>query len=231
MTLRITKYTEKAEHEYSKLTNFPKFVRPRMLDKVWSVDSTAEEPIGYSYNFVHGQHPTDWQAVMATAIPFWNVGEKLPILVGEYQKHCIDVAKEVLSSTDYLEFSSLLHRGINIEDLTPVANCHGDLTFANCIQHGCNITFIDPGNDYGMPCQELDESKILQSVKGWDVVAYGAQQPIIYPFMRVRKIHWVLLATHLVRLLRYDHPMDAKKWARETLKSVMNSLYDIQLTK
>jgi len=211
--LRVRKVTDRAHIEYDKLKSFPGFVAPKNLALV---------PGGYEYDFVIGHPPNNWQLVYAACVPFWEYGKRLSIHVEGYFNHCIEVSTRVLDKDDREVFYDMISRHLRLQNLTPVCFCHGDLTFANCIQSGTGITFIDPGLHYGMPCRELDEAKILQSLCRWEVVRYGWAEPDLSAPMKTKPIHWVLLATHLVRLLAHNHSEDAYRWARFQLKEILN---------
>lgn len=166
-----------------------------------------------SYDFVQGQHPTDWQAVHRAASGFWAMpGPTLPIDPERYIDYCC---------ADH----PVLAREIRVAVLTPVALCHGDMTLANVIQDRTGrLTFIDPGYDRGLPCVELDEAKLLQSLDGFDVVYRGWQQPQAWPKMPTRRIHWALLATHYLRLLKHVEHRPSRDFAQQRIKEICELL-------
>lgn len=166
----------------------------------------------YSYDFVEGKHPTDWRKVMRQAELLWGWQGCTPleIDVGAYIRYCEErwVPEACL-------------REIRKAKLTPVAMCHGDMTFANAIEtRDGDIIFIDPGEHRGLPCRELDEAKILQSLDGFDVVYRGWAQPMAYPKFPTRRIHWALLATHYARLLRHVKHEPSLAFARQRIEEI-----------
>lgn len=106
-------------------------------------------------------------------------------------------------------------------DLTPVAYCHGDMTLENCIDTGGDgIVFIDPGYPRGLNCREIDQAKLLQSLRGWHELK-GYPKPIsIYNW---RPIHFALYVTHLIRLLCHPelHTEVLLAWAVNEVKEMI----------
>src|SRR6266478_5059826 len=124
-------------------------------------DIVSQLPNQYSYKFVIGHAPRDPMAVWLDAgYAIWDGVETLPMDRRAY----IDYV-ESIEPHDCFDL-------IDTKRLTPVHNCHGDLTLYNCIEqpHDSKIIFLDPGNCRGLPCKELDEAKILQSCDGFDTV-------------------------------------------------------------
>lgn len=145
------------------------------------------------YHFVQGSLPTSINVVCCAAERLWchDDKEKLPIDRDAYIKYVLKRCDECS-----IEFIDMPSNSI----LTPVAFCHGDMTLDNAVMHpDRGIVFIDPGDPRGLPCRELDEAKLMQCADGWcdrDI------QPAL-PF-RPRRIHYWLLWSHYVRMLRHQ---------------------------
>lgn len=116
------------------------------------------------------------------------------------------------------------------DQLTPVRMVHGDATLLNFIQsHDGRITMIDPGDPRGMYVRELDESKMLQSLHGYDRLCLGYDRLVgaKAPFV-VRNVHWSLLATHCVRLIPHQRRRgreDLVRWAISTIQRISEGDY------
>ena len=86
---------------------------------------------------------------------------------------------------------------------------HGDCTLGNVIRkRDGDLVFIDPANPRGMPCVELDQSKLMQSLDGWEVIKYGLPQAVVcptdWPRLEPNPLHYAFLATHYWRMLPYQ---------------------------
>jgi hypothetical protein len=182
-----------------------------------------------SYDFVEGQMPTQWTYTWKAArVALWG-DDKLKGL----SLHSDRYVGYVLEKLECLHFfdrkmkdkiQRLVAREIENDALTPAYNVHGDLTLSNVVTNGKDIVFIDPGDHRGLPCREIDEAKIMQSLDGWDVVRHGAPSPLAYPRFATRRVHWVLLITHYVRLLCHRHPDDAISFAVQRLEELVRTL-------
>ena len=123
----------------------------------------------------------------------------------------------------------LMYCGIHLSDpiagvlyataLTPVSYCHGDMTLENCIDTGTRIVFIDPGWPRGLNCKELDEAKVLQSVDGWHELKGYPKPKCTFEW---RPVHWALLVTHYLRLLRHPelHTEVQLAFARKRIEEI-----------
>jgi hypothetical protein len=174
---------------------------------------------GISYRLTVGTHADGWQAVCDAACDLWFKPNTLALQIDRagYLIYCLNKAKQLKIKLPQHLQNILLHARI-----TPVVQCHGDMTFANVIkeQGTGRLVFIDPGCHRGMPCTELDESKLLQSLDGFDVVYRGWPQPMAYPKMPTRPIHWALLVTHYVRLLHHVKCRKSCTFARQRIKEI-----------
>lgn len=158
-----------------------------------------------------------WQDVVAAAVSgLWGGPDDttLPIDVRVYCDYVHDRAREVDVDVD-----RVLCRLRECDyDLTPVRVCHGDMTLENCLWTGDGVVFIDPGDPRSLPCRELDEAKILQSLDGWEDCFQHTHE------MPTRPVHWALLVTHYVRLLRHDHPESRLEHARRRIREITEVL-------
>lgn len=191
-------------------------------------DIQRMSPTLYKYRWINGSHPTDPNQVWHAAnLCIWDKTKThLNISRVSYYTyvvsriaHDIDSTKLRLSLAEIADSKHLI---------TPVHQCHGDLTLENVIcDYGNNLVFIDPGNPRGLPCQEIDEAKIMQSTIGWEKAKYNSRKSKEYKTLTVfepRRIHWLLLLSHLVRLLRHEHPSHALKWAKERITFILEIL-------
>ena len=180
----------------------------------------------FSYDYVKGVEPTDWRTVHETAEKVLWCGEgALPVDAAgycEYVAHKCEAlelpASRILTIIEKLTVDAVA--------VTHVPRCHGDLTLSNTLinTRTGKVIFIDPGHPRGLPCREMDESKILQSIDGWDVVRHHLGQPLQFPKMPTDRIHWLLLFTHYVRLLHHEHPRAALSFARQRVTELLQWL-------
>lgn len=148
-----------------------------------------------SYDFVEGVHPNKWTRVWEEAdFALWSGEPKLEVNRDEYIDYCKSRCSLDLSNTYWTIYKHYL---------TKVRVCHGDFTFANIIKTHLGHVFIDPGHARGLPCRELDEAKMLQSLDGFDEVYRQWAPHHLYPKFPTRPIHWALLATHYARLMHH----------------------------
>lgn len=210
---------------------------------------------GYVYEYVEGECPVRPDRVPAL-IQFCErelwVGE-----IGNYQKQFptrfkvsarpydkltyLDHLSEVVGSLGLVKdvFSWFFNRMREIT-FTPVASCHGDLTLENVVCRRkvaentgiemLDFVFIDPGHPRGLPCREMDEAKIMQSLEEHSNrnVANGTFEPIQrgtfdwYNEKLASLPHRVLLASHYLRLLRHakKHPQWRVEHARKRLEEL-----------
>lgn len=205
--MRCVKRGGDAEHQYRWWMSVPQEVRPPRL--VW--DDEADE---VSYDFVEGIHPRDWETVAGWAQEtLWGMqvrpGGSTPVAPppvdpAEY----MDYVEERAAAAERLGLRLPRLTGIlNVlgrSQYTPVRTCHGDLTLKNCVVSiDGRFTFLDPGHSRGLPCREIDEAKIMQSLDGFDVVYRGHDAPTLVPRFPARPVHWALLATHYIRLMTH----------------------------
>ena len=140
----------------------------------------------WCYKYVRGAHNTSWQHIRSM---MQHIYKPAPITREQRERYFAYVHS--LWPCSVLE-------PILTDELTGCEVIHGDLTFSNVIGH----VFIDPGHDRGLPCRELDEAKLMQSIDGWEHVYRGWPQ-VKYDSFPARRIHWVLLLTHYIRMLRH----------------------------
>jgi len=211
--MRVSKYGDDARRQCEWLQQLPGRNRPSGI---------AISQAGCSYNFVEGRPPTSWAIVRASAYnAIWK--QSGPMLDRDRPAY-LDYSRQAMRDTMDQGYHPQIERALSyilVDYLHPVAACHGDLTFANCIQtRDDTIVFIDPGHHRGLPCEELDTAKILQSLDGFGVVYRGWAQPQAFPKMPTRRIHWVLLMTHYLRLLRHVTHEPSLKFARRRIVEI-----------
>lgn len=181
---------------------------------LWPMELHAD---GYSYEWVDGReaHPEDLPVLLTyCAKELWGGYGVMPI-----------------DSTDYLAYVNVIALKVGVGfamaqlardwpdcRFTPVSNCHGDLTLENVVvpveRYDTPFVFIDPGYPRGLPCRELDEAKLMQSLEealrcGPLVGFIQDDDPLVWLEEKLESItHRTLLLTHYIRLLRHaaKHP-------------------------
>ena len=204
--IKTYKNTEEALWAYTKLIKLPAIHRPHGL--YYSKNEL-------SYDFIQDHSPIDWRQVYNIMTFAWNHP-----LINRYRS---------IDRKGYYEYvcerthNNRVHRIMkHVYDavFTPIKWCHGDLTFSNVVGQ----KLIDPGHCRGLPCRELDISKMMQSVDGFGVVYRGEPQPIAYPRMPFRPIHHVLLLSHYVRLLHHVKHEPSLAFANQRIDELCNLL-------
>ena len=175
-----------------------------------------------SYDFIEGITPFEWKVVWDWSEEYiWHLSPHVPLGDGFDVERYASYMLSVLCYTEIKIDIDKLLKIIEEADYTPVWKCHGDLTLKNCVQTVTGeIIYLDPGNARGLPCREQDESKILQSLDGFDCVYRGHMLPAGWPRMEVRKIHWALLVCHYLRLLRHVTHEPSLQFARHRIKTI-----------
>lgn len=218
---------------------------------------------GYSYEHVQGECPVRPERV-PQLIQFcqrylWSTMTTSLVSPPAYVEYCMKVARQ-LRLTSVALF--LERRMLNIGLLITPCRCHGDMTLENVvmtneweafagkltdfpqrkkIESGCSFILIDPGHDRGLPCRELDEAKIMQSLEEL-IKIRSSQEDYSYPRLGFLQgyfgeeiwkwykeksqspVHQFLLATHYLRLLRHadKHPSWRIEHAERRLKELTN---------
>lgn len=74
--------------------------------------------------------------------------------------------------------------------------CHGDPAMGNVLMRGGQLIIGDPAPRTYLPeCAEVDQGKILQSILGWESVAYGTPAPVWeVPAFPKRAAFWCLVS-------------------------------------
>jgi hypothetical protein len=204
--MRVVKKCDDAQFQYDWLMAIPSWLRPSGLE----IYNGA-----LSYDFIDGQTPRDYYDVwLMMKQDVWG-GMGLTVDRNQYCSYVAGLTDDNMSR---------VLRIIDKSELTSVTRCHGDLTLYNCIETVENdLVLFDPNDCHGLPCQELDESKLLQSLDGFDYVHKGLP-PLTHTIMfDCRKVHWALLITHYIRMLRHPDKISnvSQSFARERIKSIM----------
>jgi len=218
--MKYTKCCPDAEYQAYWLRKLPPAYRP--------ADVKFVPPNKLEYEEIDGSTPNDWRLVHNAAHKaFW--GERIRGIdethVLDYVEYVLLKGRTLLSAAEQLRLMRLLG-SLRPTDLTPAYATHGDLTLENTLLVEGQVVFIDPGHDRGLQCREIDEAKILQSLDGWDYVrrprcCQPVEQPHGFP---ARRVHWILLASHYVRLLCHQHPAVAMNFARGRLSQLLETL-------
>lgn len=200
---------------------------------------------GFRYDYVEGECPVRPDRV-PELIRFcekslWYTDSPGPLDRSAYLRYLATVAAK-LDEREH-QFMGRYYRlrefFVKIHDvqLTPVASVHGDLTLENVVYTGQNMllnipprfVFIDPGYDRGLPCRELDEAKIMQSLDEmtntsvWVAPHTGTVQSYEWLQEKLKSpAHRLLLASHYLRLLRHaaKHPAWRVEHARKRLEEL-----------
>lgn len=201
-----------ARHQFNWYDKAPKTCTPMHV--------AIREPVGISYDFVWGTTPTIAEAWRA-AHQLWDAdGLSPPIDVGAYIDYVNDISEDVSALLD-----DVLSRRSTI--LTRVSICHGDMTLQNCIRvkdASRRVVFIDPGHHRGLPCRELDEAKLMQSLEGFCTLYRGLRfDPSPLPFAPTR-VHYALLASHYARLLKHVQHEAAQAFAQRRIREILEDL-------
>lgn len=179
-----------------------------------------------AYDLVEGSYPRSIESVLEAAErAMWDLNEDEPLAISRilYNSYVCEIAGR--PGNCGIAYVNAAIGCIADHKLTPVHACHGDLTLSNCIHTwDDNIIFIDPGHHRGLPCRELDEAKILQSLDGFDMLRYGwpmlAMKPTDHPRIVIKPVHYALLLTHYVRLIPHMHKRGRGELAMFAIKRI-----------
>lgn len=213
--MRIVKTCSDALYQLRWLRALPSECRPSKLD-------IGLYPNEYSYDMLLGESPSISDVWLTLRQYVWSRGAYLGIARVEYVNYCNEAAKDLPHPTLRTIFDELL-----TAKLTSVSRCHGDATVSNAIREhdSRRIVLLDPGHARGLPCRELDESKLMQSMDGWGYARYGKKSCGGEPHpWKMKRIHYVLLLTHYVRLLKHNHPRNALTFARKRIDELVELL-------
>lgn len=191
------------EHVYAQM--HPNY-RPGALKRV--DEDTLE------YNFIQGEECFDIAQILEAAYSgIWNhnsrrtkicnTSEYINYMHGLLAYHYSEL--ETLGCNPGAAFE-IFERLSNCT-LTPVFTTHGDMTLQNTIREAGSkyIRFIDPADDHLLRCRELDESKLLQSIDGWEIIARGWFRTIKnVKLINRSEANLILLLSHYIRMLRYQ---------------------------
>lgn len=221
-TLKVTKtYGDSRSACHARAWYARRSAECKPLGMIWDDDTCT-------YDFVQGSYPTDLAACHESLRRHvWDSSTPASVLnVGMFITHVLNAA----SRCDVQDMMNMAYKVCSktleyASHATPVHDVHGDATLENTVQTCSGIVFLDPGHDRGMPCRELDESKMMQSLLGYDHIKH--QHPVWpketkTPF-EVKPLHYALLCTHLIRLIPHQSAAgrdDVVAWAMEELKKI-----------
>lgn len=151
--------------------------------------------------------------------------QEYPHHIKRYLLHCLDVAVQVKQLPVY----EWVHDKLYTSHPTFTYYCHGDLTLENVVYCNNSFVFIDPGRHWGLCCQEIDETKVMQSIEEVHLtrpVSMSLETLDLYYRWRESPLHMALLATHYLRMLRYTdkHPNWRIAHAKDRLNSIINEV-------
>lgn len=157
-------------------------------------------------DWVYGRPPSSGREYYATLQLLWRTRIEpydLRTVLGSGNIDLDTYAKRVAHDENGIRACDALRE--HVHELHTVEMTHGDASFSNVIMSydGSRATLIDPGRNRGLCCRELDEAKMLQSYDGFEEVYRRILRPTDDPPFEVRRVHWLLLVTHYIRLLRH----------------------------
>jgi hypothetical protein len=221
MSVKILKtfaYSEERDRHYRWYMSVPSRVRPEQV--------YPQGDYNLIYSFIDGQHPIHWSPVWrAASFYLWgDLADAADRVTGEqrinYVNYCCGVEAQLFNRVKLRRAYDVIYES----HLTPVKICHGDLTFANCIHTEQGIVFIDPGCARGLPCREIDEAKLMQSLDGFDELYRNHQPPSLATPFPARPVHKALLATHYLRLLRHIKKESCVRLALQRIDQIERNL-------
>lgn len=204
--MRFSKQSVDAEWQYLTMIQWPEEVRPKNL--------TYENGV-LSYDFIDAPLCNDWRQARDLAYNCLWQGYDIGVSYVERQAYCDYVFDKTPPSyrAQFKYVSDLIMTSVLMQ---PMNTVHGDLTLYNII----GKTFIDPAPPR-LHCIEIDESKILQSLDGFGVVYRNQPQPMAYPKMPTRPVHWALLVTHYIRLLHHVTHAESLRFAYQRIGELL----------
>ena len=213
--MRVMKTGHDAKAQYERMKKMPTAVSPKNV-----MFSSTDNKKSFSYDWIDGQVLRDPNLAYSYAYAhMWTSNQEVQdINVDEYTSYCRVRACGVGFEPECDVANKILMRS----HFTPVEYCHGDMTLVNClITPARQVFFIDPGFCRGLPCVELDVSKLLQSWDGWDEVRHGLDAPKRMK-TPIEKVHWALLITHYIRILKNGskHPASSCNFACERIREI-----------
>ncbi len=122
----------------------------------------------------------------------------------QYNRYVMEKAQGIFRREELRIIEGILTAGIIRGSLHGAWQVHGDLTLENVIvrSDGGGLVLIDPGHPRGLYCEELDISKLMQSVVTHWEMAVGKRVHTINPsFFKIRPEALALLLSHWIRLL------------------------------
>lgn len=227
MSIRVEKEYHDADGAktiWEKWISWHPGIRPRRM----SYEQTV-----IKYDMVLGRQPKIKEVVVAAQAYLWGTHFlDLEGIQGPARaKYIAYLQERTRQTTDFFDdlwrhkLSALwieLHKVL----LTPVRECHGDLTIANCVfdRDFNRVIFLDPGHVRGLKCREMDTSKLYMSADGWDeMCGFNHVDPDI---QAPTKAELILLASHYLRALFHSHPKRAIEFAVMRLMEITSLWID-----
>jgi hypothetical protein len=194
---------EDIERQLSFFANVPATMQPKGIRRMGDC--------AYEYEFIQGGAPTEQKQIdrlyMLAERVLWNTGGQILANIDKWQygNYVLEKALQLELHRDQIDTVVLALRLIVDSPLRRARMCHGDFTMENVIFSDDDPVLIDPGHPRGVPCKELDEAKMLQSLLcKWDIMNGSTAAYWLKPPFEPQPIHMAFLITHWIRLL--NHP-------------------------
>lgn len=185
----------------------------------------------YTFEWVEGKEASSIKHVemLAGKLPdeIWRRNsEPEPPTTGErltYIRYVMGKARSVTDDRHELSiFDHMMTLGLLRDQVFGARQVHGDLTMENIIvrSNGKGFALIDPGHPRGLYCEEIDISKLMQSIVTHWEVALGKRKIVpTVTFMKLRPVTVALLLSHWIRLLahREKHPKKALQYGKRVV--------------
>ena len=173
-------------------------------------------PDSYDYKWVHGEEASSFTHVkglleMMPRVVWGRDARSSSLLVKgreQYIQYVMAKVRYMFGSGTWGVIEDILVKGILHSGLSWARQVHGDLTMENVIvkPDGGEIVLIDPGHPRGLCCEELDISKLMQSVTThWEMAKGKRVHRIAFDnTWKIKPSTLALLLSHWVRIL--SHP-------------------------
>lgn len=166
----------------------------------------------YVYEWVEGKEASCAAHIEMVANkmpgPVWKRYKGRPVPTAEsriyYVRYVMEKARAIFRREELKVVGGILATGIASGKLRGAWEVHGDLTLENVIVRadGKGFTMIDPGHPRGLYCEELDITKLMQSViTHWEMAKGKRTHAIDTGGWKIRPETLALLLSHWIRLL------------------------------